>query len=94
MQGRTLKVDPGKWNPVPQSFSYQWARCSDSGRACAPIEGATAATHVVAAGDLGHALVAIVQARAGAVSQAVFSVATAPSAAAPVPAPSARPTRR
>ena len=78
MKGRTLKVDPGKWNPVPQSFSYQWARCSDSGRACAPIEGATAATHVVEQGDLGHALVAIVQARAGAVSQAVFSVATAP----------------
>jgi hypothetical protein len=41
------------------------------------IEGATAATHVVEQGDLGHALVAL-QARAGAVSQAVFSVATAP----------------
>ena len=63
MQGSTLKVDPGKWNPVPKSFSYQWARCSDAGRACAPIEGATAETHVVAPGDLGHALVAIVQAR-------------------------------
>jgi hypothetical protein len=78
VKGSKLKVDPGKWNPVPKSFSYQWARCSDSGRACAPIEGATATTHVVEQGDLGHALVAIVQARAGAVSQAVFSVATAP----------------
>ena len=78
VKGSKLKVDPGKWNPAPKSFSYQWARCSDSGRACAPIEGATAATHVVEQGDLGHALVAIVQARAGAVSQAVFSVATAP----------------
>jgi hypothetical protein len=80
-EGSTLKVDPGKWNPAPESFSYQWARCSDAGRACEPIRGATAATHVVTAGDLGHALVAIVQARSGATSQAVFSVATAPAVA-------------
>ena len=78
VQGSTLKVEPGTWRPVPESFSYQWARCNASGRACAPIEGATAETHVVGAGDLGHALVAIVQARSGATSQAVFSVATAP----------------
>ena len=64
---------------MPESFSYQWARCTDDGRACAPIEGATAETHVVGAPDLGHALVAIVQARSGATSQAVFSVATATS---------------
>ena len=49
--------------PVPESFSYQWARCSRAGRACAPIEGATAETYEVGAADLGHALVAIVQAR-------------------------------
>ena len=72
VKGSKLKVDPGKWNPAPKSFSYQWARCSDSGRACAPIEGATAATHVVEQDDLGHALVAIVQARATC-CRAVFS---------------------
>ena len=77
VQGRTLKVGPGTWTPVPESFSYQWARCTRVGRACAPIKGATAETHEVDARDLGHALVAIVQAHSGATSQAVFSLATA-----------------
>ena len=85
--GSMLKVDPGTWSPVPESFSYQWARCTKAGRACAPIAGATAETYAVRAGDLGHALVAIVQARSGATSQAVFSVATTGSVAAPAPAP-------
>ena len=80
-QGSTLRVTPGTWSPVPESFSYQWARCNRVGRACAPIKGATAETHEVGAGDLGHALVAIVQARSGTTSQAVFSVATAPAVA-------------
>ncbi len=75
-QGSTLKVEPGTWKPVPESFSYQWARCTAAGRGCAPIEGATANTYVVGAGDLGHAVLAIVQAHAGPTSQAVFSVAT------------------
>ena len=78
VQGGTLKVGTGTWSPVPESFSYQWARCNRVGRTCAPIEGATAATHQVGERDLGHALVAIVQARSGANSQAVFSLATAP----------------
>ena len=67
---------------MPESFSYQWARCNRVGRTCAPIEGATAETHEVDARDVGHALVAIVQARSGTTSQAVFSVATAPVVAA------------
>ena len=76
MQGSVLKVVPGTWSPVPESFSYQWARCTRAGRVCAPIKGETAETHAVGAGDLGRALVAIVQARSGTTSQAVFSVAT------------------
>ena len=31
VQGGTLSVDPGKWSPVPESFSYQWARCNAAG---------------------------------------------------------------
>ena len=97
VRGSTLKVAPGTWSPVPESFSYQWARCTTTGRACAPIKGATAETHEVGAGDLGHALVAIVQARSGATSQAVFSVATAPAVAGPdvvAPPSSTPPTQR
>ena len=95
VQGGTLKVEPGTWRPLPESFSYQWARCSPVGRACAPIRGATADTYVVGAPDLGHALVAIVQGRSGATYQAVFSVATASvtaaGAATPTPTPSPTP---
>ena len=99
VQGTTLKVEAGKWVPVPESFSYQWARCTAEGRACEPIAGATADTHVVSAADRGHALVAIVQARSGVNSQAVFSAATATAIAgagtspgpAPAPAPAPAP---
>lgn len=85
VQGSVLKVAPGTWRPVPKSFTYQWARCSAVGRACAPIPGETAESHTVGAPDLGHALVAIVQARSGPTSQAAFSVATAPATQAVVP---------
>jgi hypothetical protein len=81
VEGSTLKVRPGTWTPVPESFNYQWARCTRAGRACAPIRGATAETYAVGARDLGHALVAIVQAHSGTTSQAVFSGATAPAVA-------------
>ena len=92
--GSTLKVAPGTWSPVPESFSYQWARCNRVGRACVPIGGATSDTHQLGAADVGHALVAIVQARSGATSQAVFSVATAPVVAGATPAAPAHPSRR
>ena len=94
VQGSMLKVEAGTWSPVPESFSYQWARCSRAGRACAPIKGATAETYEVGDRDLGHALVAIVQARSGATSQAVFSVATAPAVAGAGVAPAPSPRRR
>jgi hypothetical protein len=96
VQGSALKVEAGTWKPVPESFSYQWVRCSNVGRACQPITGATADTYQVGAPDLGHALAAIVQARSGATSQAVFSVAkeavVAGVAPAPEPAPAPGPT--
>ena len=47
------------------------------------IAGATAETHEIAAPDLGHRLLAIVQARSNASVRAVFSHATAPAAALP-----------
>jgi hypothetical protein len=75
-QGTTVKVGTGTWRPRPMSFSYQWARCDGKGRSCAPISGATLDSHEVGADDLGHTLVAIVQARSGATLQAVFSAAT------------------
>jgi len=74
--GATVRVDPGSWTPAPEGFSFQWARCNGQGRACVPISGATGDTHEIATADLGHPLVAIVQARSRAESRAVFSAAT------------------
>ena len=74
--GAAIRVDTGRWRPQPSSFEYQWARCGGELRECAPIAGATGATYTVAGSDLGHALVAIVQARSGAAARAVFSTAT------------------
>ena len=74
--GGTVRVGTGRWRPKPSGFVYQWARCNANLRACAPISGETGDTHSVAAADLGHVLVAIVQARSGALSRAVFSTGT------------------
>jgi large repetitive protein len=77
VQGSTVHVGSGRWRPQPSAFVYQWARCNAELRACAPIAGATSDSHQISPADLGHALVAIVQARSGATSRAVFSTATA-----------------
>ena len=76
--GSTIRVDTGLWKPKPMSFSYQWVRCSVRAWNCAPIKGATSEQYAVESKDVGHSLLAVVQARAGAVSRAVFSVAAAP----------------
>jgi hypothetical protein len=74
--GQTLQVSEGSWNRTPASVTYAWQRCNANGRLCVPIAGATAATYAVAAGDAGYTLVAVVQARLKAVTQAALSVAT------------------
>jgi hypothetical protein len=74
--GSTIRVDPGRWQPEPTGFNFQWARCNLEARACTPIAGATGETHQIGEADLGHPLAAIVQARSRAAARAVFSVAT------------------
>jgi hypothetical protein len=77
VQGSTVRVDTGRWRPQPSAFVFQWARCNAELRACTPISGASSVKYDIGPSDLGHALVAIVQARSGASSRAVFSTATA-----------------
>jgi len=77
LEGSTLHVGRGHWRPKPTGFDYQWARCNAQLRLCAAIGGETHPTHAIGAADLGHVLVAIVQAHSGAKSRAVFSTATA-----------------
>jgi hypothetical protein len=50
--GQTLSATPGTWSGDQIVFSYQWERCADVSTGCAPIPGATAATHTVGTGDL------------------------------------------
>jgi hypothetical protein len=80
-QGRTLQVDNGFWSGKPASFTYSWSRCNATGRICTPIAGATAATYVVTAQDVGHALVVLVTASSsGATAAALSATATAATA--------------
>jgi hypothetical protein len=77
--GHTLQVDNGAWSKSPTSFAYSWARCNQNGRLCTPITGASAASYVVTAPDLGHAVVVLVTASSSSATAAALSAAaTAP----------------
>jgi len=76
--GKALTASAGLWTTTPTSTSFQWERCNQNGRICAPIAGATAASYTPVAADVGHALLAVVAAKAGTLSASTFSVATAP----------------
>jgi hypothetical protein len=75
--GKSLQVTTGAWSPTPTSVSYAWQRCNTNGRICTPIAGATSSSYLVAPDDMGHAVVALVQATFGATTQAALSTATA-----------------
>jgi hypothetical protein len=53
----TLSADPGIWSADgPVSYAYQWEGCDAAGEDCAPVEGATEATYVLASADVGSSL--------------------------------------
>jgi len=93
MQGKTLTVAAGTWGQAtPTAVAYAWSRCNANGRICAPIAGATTATYIPVAADVGHALAALVTATFGATTQAALSVATDPIQAPPPLAATTPPT--
>ena len=77
VEGRPLQVTTGAWSPMPTSLTYSWQRCNANGRICAAIAGANASAYTAGAADVGHALVALVQARFGDSLQGALSTATA-----------------
>jgi hypothetical protein len=83
--GVAATVDNGAWNAKPASFTYAWLRCNPNGRLCVAIGGATTAGYTPTAADVGHALVAVVNATAGAGLQAAWSTATGPVKTVPGP---------
>jgi RHS repeat-associated protein len=56
-EGGTVTADHGFWSNEPTTYAYQWERCSAAGNSCTPIAGATEATYVAVAADIGHRLV-------------------------------------
>jgi hypothetical protein len=76
IQGKTLQVTTGAWSPTPAKVTYGWLRCNRNGRLCSPIANATGSSYVVGAIDVGHALVAAVQASFGATSHSALSTAS------------------
>jgi Ig domain of plant-specific actin-binding protein len=77
VEGKQLQVTAGGWSPTPTSLTYAWRRCNANGRVCAAIAGANASAYTVAAADVGHALVALVQAAFGTTTQGALSTASA-----------------
>jgi len=85
--GETLSVSTGLWSPTPVSLTYTWQRCNANGRLCLPIPGATGDSYRVLPDDVGHALLARVDAVFGAAGAGALSTATAPAAAPEVAGP-------
>jgi len=77
VQGQTLSAQPGSWSNNPTSFAYQWRRCDGSGGNCADIGGATSASYVLVAGDVGSTVRVAVTASNGGGSGTAVSAASA-----------------
>jgi DNA-binding beta-propeller fold protein YncE len=74
--GVKMGVSNGAWSNNPVVYSYQWEDCNASGGECAPILGATNANYTLQSSDVGHKIVAQVQAANGGGTVAAVSVAS------------------
>jgi streptogramin lyase len=91
VEGQTLSVSQGSWFHLPSAFEYQWQICEASGVNCTDLGGQTAATHTLAASEVGHTLRAVVSASniggSNFVASAVSAVVQAPPLIPSLPAP-------
>jgi hypothetical protein len=76
VEGKSLQVTTGAWSPMSPSLTYAWQRCNANGRVCTAIAGANASAYTVTGQDVGHALVALVQATFGTATQQTLSTAS------------------
>jgi len=76
--GQTLSMSNGNWDNRPISFTYQWKRSTASDGVYSNITNATAATYVVAVGDIGYFIRGVVVGvNSGGSSSGAVSAATA-----------------
>jgi RHS repeat-associated protein len=76
-QGHTLTEHHGTWSNAPTSYTYQWWRCSATGKECGEIPGATYASYLLTSADVGHAItVTETASNAGGASKATASAPT------------------
>ncbi len=55
--GDTVTAVPGSWaGAEPISYAYRWQRCDSSGRECTGISGASEASYVLTAADVGSTI--------------------------------------
>ena len=60
--GETLSASRGAWSGTAPTYTYQWQSCDAQGANCADVQGATASTYTLAAGDVGTTLRVLVTA--------------------------------
>jgi sugar lactone lactonase YvrE len=54
VQGQTLTASTGEWvGTPPLTYAYQWQSCNSLGEGCLDIPGATSASYVLGAGEVG-----------------------------------------
>ena len=76
VQGKSVQASTGVWSPTPTQVTYDWLRCNANGRVCGRIANASGSSYTLGTADVGHALVALVQASFGTTAQTAYSVAT------------------
>ncbi len=54
--GDVLSSTKGTWSGSPSSYAYHWQDCDSTGKGCANISGASAATYTLTSSDVGHTL--------------------------------------
>lgn len=63
--GQRLSETHAGWNVTPDSYSYQWQRCSGGPSSCANIGGATGPTYTLTSSDAGDQMRVIEKANSG-----------------------------
>jgi hypothetical protein len=76
-QGHRLTTTNGTWTGSPTSFVYEWQDCNSTGGSCSSISGATSASYILTANDVGDTIRVVVTATNSGGSTPATSTATA-----------------